>query len=61
MIKRSASGSRRTLRRRTNFPLTDSDGVRVQCERRTCPDRRLSCIQFEWLESLTPEYGSGRT
>ena len=50
-IKRSQS-ARRCWGGRTNFPVRDSSGELVREDRHRLPDRRLSGIDVEWLETV---------
>jgi len=56
MAKRSQQ-DRRCWGRSTKFPFCDSTGEVVRVDRRSLPDRRLSGIDVEWLETA---HESGR-
>jgi uncharacterized protein (DUF111 family) len=46
-VLRNRMAERRQHKRKTEFPLTDSTGVRVLDDRRIQPDRRLGNIEAE--------------
>ena len=46
-VLRKRMAERRHDKRKTEFPLTDSTGVRVLDDRRSQPDRRLGNIEAE--------------
>jgi hypothetical protein len=47
---RRSSKDRRSHHKMPETPFTDSEGVKVTCDRQRAPDRRINNIQVEWHE-----------